>query len=187
VVKFRIIGNTSLLVHRFGPKAEKQIADNEQGRAKGGRGDRNPEEEYEEAKYIFPSTLHLPPEKQIHGIPAAGIRHAMVRAAKSTGTPMSDAITYFYVLGEEADLVRLHYEHEAMACHPVRLQKQSLTLRYRPEYTGWWCDVPVLYRADVTNPEKLASWLEIAGFGVGLCEWRGEKGGNHGLFNLAVE
>jgi hypothetical protein len=57
-------------------------------------------------------------------------------------------------------------------------------LRYRPEFRAWkfvvTCDVDsdALTEADVIN------LVNRAGFGVGIGEWRPEKGGEYGRFAI---
>lgn len=67
----------------------------------------------------------------------------------------------------------------------VRVGMGSADLRFRPEHAKWAIDLRMTYDADLLGPETIFNLIERAGFGVGLGEWRPEKGGQWGTFRVA--
>jgi hypothetical protein len=66
----------------------------------------------------------------------------------------------------------------------VRIGKGSTDLRYRAELLGWEADVKVKFNADVLSAEQVVNLLKISGFSVGLGEWRPQKSGEYGTFDV---
>ena len=62
----------------------------------------------------------------------------------------------------------------------------SSILRTRPLFSGWSCEVTVLFDNSVMNKESLIQAAKDAGRLVGLCDWRPEKGGQFGRFGVEV-
>ena len=50
--------------------------------------------------------------------------------------------------------------------------------------TPWSCTVTVDVDVELIDRKQLLEWLEIAGRQVGLGDWRPEKSGMHGRFNV---
>jgi len=50
---------------------------------------------------------------------------------------------------------------------------------------GWTADIVVQFQLALT-PDQIVSALEGAGSSIGLCDWRPEKGGDHGCFSVEV-
>ena len=67
----------------------------------------------------------------------------------------------------------------------VRVGMGSADLRFRPVYDPWAINLRVTYDADLLNAETIFNLFERAGFGIGLGEWRPEKGGEWGRFRVA--
>lgn len=43
----------------------------------------------------------------------------------------------------------------------------------------------IRYNKDIITPSMIVNMLNLAGFAVGLCEWRVEKSGSFGMFEVA--
>jgi hypothetical protein len=61
----------------------------------------------------------------------------------------------------------------------------SSDLRYRPEFMPWYMDISIKFNADLITPDSIINLLNLAGFGIGLGEWRPEKSGQSGMFEVA--
>jgi hypothetical protein len=57
-------------------------------------------------------------------------------------------------------------------------------LRYRPEFRNWKCVVELEIDAELLQAGDVLALIGRAGFGVGLCEWRPEKGGEFGRYEV---
>lgn len=68
----------------------------------------------------------------------------------------------------------------------VRVGMGTADIRYRPEFVDWRIPVTLKINASVISPEQVANLLNIAGFGVGIGEWRPEKNGQYGRFHVAT-
>jgi hypothetical protein len=66
----------------------------------------------------------------------------------------------------------------------VRLQGKTADIRYRGEFKEWSASVPVQVNTSVLSVEQIANLFLIAGFAVGVGEWRPERNGQYGRFEL---
>jgi hypothetical protein len=66
----------------------------------------------------------------------------------------------------------------------VRVGMGSTDLRYRPRYTEWKLRFLVDYDADLLQPSDIVNLINRAGFGVGIGEWRPERGGEYGRYEV---
>lgn len=173
-----LVGDSVLVIHRFGEKARKEIADNQSDQAHMPKEARNPQAEYEECFYRFADGRY--------GFPSVGIKAAAVTAcgqvAKVTKT---DARATFHIDGE---LVEVHGE-PVMQTDTVRIggMSKTTTLRYRPAFHEWWAQFTLKYNADVMSASQVVNLFNVAGFGVGIGEWRPARGGSWGRFHVANE
>jgi len=178
-MKVRIVGKTSLITHKFGEKAQKQIEDKQQKKAKTAREAREPEIEWKDALYIIDK------ENEKYGFPASGIKKALVNAggrfADEKMTVLRGAIN---IMG---DILEISGDKPKMRTDAVRLNGGSLDLRYRPEFKNWSITVPVIFNANIISKSQVLNLFQIAGFAVGLGDWRPEKNGTFGQFDIDKE
>jgi hypothetical protein len=170
-VKLR--GITPLIEHRFSEKAKESIKDKQGHKAAGPKGKRDPDAEYLSACYVLPGPAAGEKECR-HGIPVAQIKASCVGACRYIdGFPMTLARGAFQIIAEEDGMVELHFDSMKMVEHGVRINNgKSFDLRYRPEYSGWWCKVKIRYNAGNISAEQIVNLMSIAGFHCGLAELR---------------
>lgn len=190
-----IMGRTPLIVHAWNPKAKEEML-LKQMKQPFSRETKNPVDAFMRSMYRT--------DDGYYGIPAVGIKNAMVTACTSVeGITKTAARQAFIVLGERGrakaafadlhspvDLVRIVSPNPpAMREDMVRLAGVGNTadLRYRPEFWPWGAKVSILYNENVLELKQLLNLLNTAGFGVGLCEWRPERNGQNGTFRVATE
>lgn len=190
-----IMGRTPLIVHAWNPKAKEEML-LKQMKQPFTRETKSPVDAFMRSMYRT--------DDGYYGIPAVGIKNAMVTACTSVeGITKTAARQAFIVLGERGrakaafadlhspvDLVRiLSPNPPAMREDMVRLAGvgNSADLRYRPEFWPWGAKVSILYNENVLELKQLLNLLNTAGFGVGLCEWRPERNGQNGTFRVATE
>jgi hypothetical protein len=84
------------------------------------------------------------------------------------------------------ELVRVDYKKCRMREDMCRVGTMTKTadIRYRAEYSDWSIKLRIEYNANTITPGQIANLLRLAGFSVGLCEWRPEKDGNFGRFSI---
>lgn len=190
--KLYLVGTAPLIVHAFPEKARKMMLDKQMKVAKGGRDARDPLAEFEAAKYILPDGTH--------GFPAVGFKSAAVTACTSlsdvtkvaarqsfrvAGMPMNvnGVIEGSYV---RTALVRLVADEPTIREDVVRLSGVGRTpeMRYRPEYSEWGVELDVVLNPQVLSVGQLATMFQAAGHGVGIGDYRPERNGDCGTFDL---
>jgi hypothetical protein len=153
------------------------MEDKTQGKAKNKKPPREPEKEFLDAMYRLPDGGY--------GQPAMSFKNAFVNACRYIdGIPMTFARGALHVMG---DLVRIEGSDPEMDERPVRLQGKTAQVRYRPIYKDWRVTLRIKYNASAITPEQIVHQFNVAGFAVGIGEYRPEKNGNLGMFHVATE
>lgn len=169
---------TPLIVHAWSEKARKEMRDKQQGRAKSAREPKDPKKEFEGAKYLD--------EKGRDCIPIMAIKNAMVNAARfADNMKMTFLRGAFFVENPEGAgrmLLPISFKKCVMREDNVRVGMGTADLRYRPEYQGWSAKFLISLNNNAITPEQILHMLQLAGYSIGLCEWRPEKDGPFGRF-----
>lgn len=171
----QIVGDAPLITHAWSEKAKRQMRDKQGGRAANKKEPKDPQADYEAAMYRL--------EGGGYGFPSVGFKAAAVAAARQVdGISMTYLRSTFHVVG---DMARINAE-PVMREDMVRVGMGTADIRYRPEYWPWSTELTVRYNARAINHEQLVHLFNIAGFGVGVGEWRPEKSptGQYGLFHV---
>ena len=88
----------------------------------------------------------------------------------------------FHVIGE---MVTLNGE-PSMREDMVRLPNRSADIRYRGQFVEWSATVPLQVNTSSLSIEQIANLFYIAGFAVGVGDWRPEKNGQYGRFEVGT-
>jgi hypothetical protein len=204
----RIIGITPLLVHKFSDKSKIQILEKQTGKTKVKEW-RSPARDFVESLYWlnvepefnFSEYAHLEHEEreiaikkefQSHlnkgaefGFPTSGLKKAMASGgyrAKVT----KDKVSIFGAFFIEGEFLKINGSPPEIREDAVRLSSGVSDLRYRSLFKEWWTDITIEYNSDVITATQLANLINIAGFSVGIGENRPEKGGQLGMFEIAL-
>lgn len=175
-----IHGTSPLIVHKFSEKAQKQIEGKQQGEAKNKKhAIRVPKDEFEAAKHIARSGFE--------GFPVGGVKKAMIRGAKMVGIVMTDARSSFFIKPDcaETNLVEIKGKSK-MRTDMVRIGMGTADVRYRPEYINWRMNLKIEYNEGIISLDQLFQILKAGGFGCGIGEWRPERDGDFGRFDLTT-
>jgi len=145
------------------------------GKATAGKENKDPDKEMEGAMY---RTADGRP-----GIPAISFKNAAVTACTSLGKAITKvaARQAFHVLGDILPIEGQHYCREDM----VRVGMGTADIRYRPCWNEWAVEIDVRFNARVISAEQVVNLFNVAGFAVGVCEWRPECSGQMGCFKVA--
>jgi len=175
-----IIGTTPLIVHRFSEKAKKKMLDDMQGR-KSPKQPKDPAAEFEGAFYRF--------EDGSNGFPVIAFKAATIGAARFYGkeVTMTSLRQFLFFRGDPGvDGVSLApIEGEAtMREDVVRVGKGGTDLRYRPEFREWSTTLDVTYVTSALTQSSVLSLIDAGGLGVGVGEWRPEKRGDNGCYQV---
>lgn len=66
----------------------------------------------------------------------------------------------------------------------VRLPSRVADIRYRGQFRDWSATVPLRVNTSVLSLEQIANLFVVAGFAVGVGEWRPERNGQYGTFEV---
>src|SRR5262245_53055603 len=182
VLEVKIIGDTPYMQHAFSEKARRQI-EATQREGSTARGKKKREARQFEAEYQ--AAMHRS-EEGWTGIPAAGIRSAMISACRLVGFPMTRAKLSFSCLADGADavdgqgLVRLHGKPE-MNISAVRLESGVVSLAARPVWRAWNALIRIRFDADQFTATDILNLLMRAGLQVGIGEGRNDSKNSAGM------
>ena len=197
--KTLLMGESTLKVHKFSEKLRKMILDKHMGEASAGREKKDPEANFQAARYRLSDGSD--------GIPAGGIKACFVKGfIKASGVPMTKAKGAIRVVADDpvTNLVRIIGPNQRDlpegerwptiegngAGGVVRNQSGVVDIRHRPEYWPWALQVEVEYLPSIASMSQVLQAIATAGFIEGLCEWRPGSpeslSGSFGTFRLAT-
>lgn len=170
-----IVGDSMLVHHQWSKKSKDAIKDKQAQKAdKGKRPKRKPKEEYEASLYRHPEGGY--------GFPAIAFKNAAVDACSHVdGLTKVLARGAFHVVG---DMVKIEGKPK-MREDMVRVGQGTADVRYRGEFTTWKCNLTIRYNARSLSAERIVNLFNIAGFAIGVGEWRPQKNGSWGMFHVA--
>ncbi len=175
-MEVKLIGDSPLIMHQWGEKAKAQIRDKQAQKPKAEkRPKRDPKAEYEASMYRGPDGEYA--------FPAVAFKAAAVSACRFNDIKMTIARGAFHVIGEMVPIKGKPNMREDM----VRVGMGAADLRYRGEFKEWSALLTVRYNQAALSAGQLVNLFNIAGFGVGVGEWRPERDGSHGMFHVEVQ
>ena len=133
----------------------------------------------------------IPGKRDRYGIPASGIKKMLVNTGKFVGLDRHKGFLNgaFHILAGPGNLVELNESKwevdRMMGRNPNAMGKPAVVI-FRPRFDKWSIDIKIMYNANIISTAEIANLFENAGFSVGLCEFRPEKGGSYGMFKLAA-
>lgn len=201
----KIVGTSALIFHKWSEKSKAMIRDKQAMKAKAGREMRNPVEEYI-------NTFYYDIAGNI-AFPAGSIKQSIVGAARAIdGITMTELRGAVFVMGDSDDMIPVlvngkkikpepqpetdgHYPENIFGVDPkneniqvredmVRVGMGSADLRYRGQVKNWEMQFIVKFNANKLSPEQVLNLIQYAGFSSGLGEWRPEKNGGFGTFEV---
>lgn len=175
-ITMKIIGDTPLIMHAWSAKAKREMLEKQMKKAKTAKEAKDPQSDYEQAFYRLPDGRP--------GFPSIAFKAAAVSAGGrfSDGMKMSELRGMFFIEGELVPIIGEPRMREDM----VRVGMGSADLRYRPEFPKWSADLIIRYNADAISVDQIVNIFNLAGFGVGVGEWRPERDGQFGMFHVAT-
>lgn len=154
---------------------------------------KNPTDCFMRSLYVIPGSpkpiLHDEDAENVwaegnFGHPAIAFKAAAVRAATDAGAKMTDMRRAFHIPSE---LVEIGGDPPKMRRDMVRVGMGTADVRFRGEFTNWNTSVEIRYNKGVISDSQICNLFRTAGFGVGVGEWRPEKGGQWGTFTVGTE
>ena len=174
-----VVGDSPLITHRFSEKAKGEMRDAGERKPRAGREPRNPQEAFE-------GSMHRTPGGG-YGFPATGFKAAAVSACRAVhDIKMTEARAAFHI---DADLIEIESDPPVMREDMVRIAHGKSDIRYRAEFRNWRATLPISYNAGFFSMAQVVHLFNLAGFGVGIGEWRPDRqgGGSFGRFHVESE
>lgn len=182
-----IRGTSPLIVHNFSEKSKRQMLDGQQGKKKV-KQIRDPQAEYEAAFYRIANDDG--PER--YGLPVTAFKAATTGAARfyDKSVTMTALRQFMFMRGvmTKADpqmLVEIIGEPE-MREDIIRLggASRSADLRYRPVFHDWSTTLTVTFVKSSIDRTSILSLIDAGGMGIGVGEWRPERRGEFGTYQV---
>jgi hypothetical protein len=178
VMKFRIKGTSPLITHQWDEKAKRAMREKQAGKKTKTREVRNPDQEAAAAIYRTASGDY--------GVPGLALKAAIINAAhKDLGVEKTLVRKALFLRTDDPNkVIPLIAGEPSIREDMVRVGMSQTDMRYRPQWDEWSIDVEFEIDAELLKPEDVITLVNRAGFGVGICEWRPEKGGEFGRFTV---
>ena len=176
-ISFGIVGISPLIYHAWSARTKAQLLLTPIERRKQPKEKRDPEAEAAGADYRLPNGKPA--------FPLLSLKAAMIEAAhKDLGLDKVSFRKAFFLPGVSPCLVELFADEPRIREDIVRVGVGSTDVRYRPEYFPWRVTVQGYIDASILTPDDIINLANRAGFGVGVGEWRPQRGGENGRFKI---
>ena len=173
-----IKGTTPLIQHNWSLKAIDAIRNKKLGKKTKDRTVLNAEEEFVQAMYVT--------EDGEPGIPVLAFKASLISAAhKDLGIEKVLVKKSIFIPCEDSNkVIPMKCNKPVRREDHVRVGTGGADLRYRPEFKKWSVEISMQVDADLLTRDDIVNLVNRAGFGIGLCDWRPEKGGEYGRFEV---
>lgn len=196
-----IVGTSPLIVHRFSEKAKREMLDRSQGK-KNPRQAKDPRAEFEAAAYVMGEEKKEEQKNgegvKVYGFPAIAFKAATVSAARFYRDVTMTALRQFLFFSgivsgpDRVSLIPIirpgklakGEEWPRIREDVVRVGMGAADLRYRPEFWPWSAELTITYVKSALTQGSVLSLIDAGGLGVGVGEWRPERGGDFGQYKV---
>lgn len=175
-IELTLIGDSPLICHAWSEKAKRQMLEKQMKKAAQAKAAKDPEQDYRDSLYPFPGGGY--------GFPNIGFKASAVDACSHVADITKVlARGAFHIDGE---LTKIHGE-PSMREDMVRVGMGTADIRYRGQFVDWRVTLMVKINLAVLSPEQVINLFNVAGFAVGVGEWRPQRDGSYGRFHVAAE
>ena len=195
VAVVEIEGTSPLIVHQWSEKAKRMMLDAQQGK-KTPKTAKDPKQDFLDSMYRFEGAdRSVTTPMNSHGVPTMAFKSATVKGgARAFGksvkmTELRQSLIFLPDgLGDDGlQLTRLVIDEEpTMREDMVRVGMGTADIRYRAEYRKWRAMLRVEFLPGLIDLDSIVALID-AGGSNGVCEWRPEKNGSFGTFQVVGE
>lgn len=177
-LSFTIRGISPLIQHAWSEKAKEMMREKHAGKKSKNRDVRDPASEMRAATYYT--------DEEKYGIPAMAFKSSLIAAAhKDIGIEKTLLRKALFIHCDDSNgVMEMECPDPVMREDCVRVGAGSADLRYRPEFRDWSVRVSVTFDSELLQVQDIINLVNRAGFGCGIGEWRPEKGGEFGRFEV---
>jgi len=182
IAEIEVRGTAPLIVHRWSEKARQMMLDAQQGK-KNPKQPKDPNADFETSMYRF--------EDGGHGFPIMAFKSATVKGgARLFGkavkmTELRQLCTFLSdgLCTDGTQLTRIISDAPIMREDMVRVGMGTADIRYRAEYRNWSAVLRIEYVPSVIDLSSVVALVDAGGTN-GIGEWRPEKSGSYGTFEV---
>ena len=173
-IEIKLVGDAPLICHAWSHKAKTEMLNKQMKKAKQAKEAKNPEQDFKDSLYEHPDGGY--------GFPSVAFKAAAVDACSHVdGITKVEARGAFHIDGDMVKITGKPTMREDM----VRIGMGTADIRYRGQFDPWSVLIPIRYNAGVLSAEQIIHLFNVAGFGIGVGEWRPQKDGMFGLFHVS--
>lgn len=173
-------GTSSLISHKFSEKSQTTMLAKQMktAAAKPGREAKNPEQDYKDSLYVLKDGRY--------GFPLSGFKNAAVDAAAfMDGMKKTMMRGSFHLVDMDGEDLAVIQGTPQMRQDRVTVGMGTADIRFRGEFpAGWKVKLSVRYNANAISPAQIMQLFNTAGFSIGVGDWRPQKDGSHGMFEV---
>jgi hypothetical protein len=177
-MSFTIKGTSPLIPHQWDEKAKEMMRQKHAGKKTKERAVRDPEAEAKAATYFTADGKY--------GLPGLALKASIIGAAhKDIGIEKTLVRKALFLVSDDPNcILPIESDEPIIREDMVRVGMGAADLRYRPQFNNWSVQVTFEVDAELLTNKDVIALVNRAGFGVGICEWRPEKGGEFGRFKI---
>lgn len=209
-VEITIKGTTPLIIHSWSNKAKQMMLDKQRGKKVGAKHDiKIPVNDFIESLYWLTEQPALGDDDEEaeanygaaiaagakFGFPVTGIKQSIIAGAYRAGLDVKQTElrgTFFIEGATDAstmDIAEIVGSEPVMREDMVRVggMSKSADIRYRGEFEEWEIPLRLKYNRDGKySLEQILNMVNYGGFVCGIGEWRPEKDGQFGMYELKI-
>lgn len=190
-----IRGTGPLVMHALGEALAKQLRMDRIQTKTGGKKKRvaHTADSYEkECEQAFQNARYLMDDGR-DGFPTVTIKYALVDAISFVGGVTKVEARGAFYINPGDHLVPIKHSRKVPKRREdvVRVGGRAgrgsgaASLAYRPEYQDWSITMTIVHDPTIITAESIVNLANRAGFHIGIGEWRPQKGGQWGMFEVA--
>lgn len=188
LVEIKLVGDSPLICHAWSTKAKQEMLGKQMKKAKMAKEAKDPFRDYCESLHWVSPMPDNPKQSDVDkaefGFPVVAFKSAAVDACSHVdGMTKVLARGAFHIIGEMAVIDG----HPVMREDMVRIGMGTADIRYRGEFQKWSTKLTVRYNTSVISTEQIVNLFNVAGFAIGVGEWRPQRSGSCGMFHIATE
>jgi hypothetical protein len=185
--QLRIVGDSSLVVHKWSEKAKEEMRAKQMKKAKKAKEAKDPWRDFCESMYWLTPMPENPTQEDVDaarfGFPSVAFKSAAVDACSHVdGVTKVEARGAFHLLGDFVEIEGRPVMREDL----VRVGMGTADLRYRAEFNPWAATLTIQYNANVLSVDQIANLFNTAGFAIGVGEGRPQRDYVWGRFHVEV-
>ena len=176
-------GTSTLISHKFSTRAKDKMLAKQMKTAAAapGREAKNPDQDYADSLYVLKDGRY--------GFPLSAFKNAAVDAAAFLDgmkkTMMRGSFHIVDTTGDDLAVIEGVHPHKREDIVRLGGPGSPADIRYRGEFpVGWKVKLTIRYNANAISPAQIVQLFNAAGFGVGVGDWRPQKDGSHGMFEV---